>query len=149
MVKALDALNKKLADIQFDRIESGKATKFEKAEFKFWENFVEKHPKITKFVVDHKDEIDVVCDIAFAVFLAKAAYNMGQVNLAKDFDNWKTLGMGAAVDGKKLQVQSLVTTPKGLTGTVANSTTNPADMMDIANKAIEALANNGVTFSAF
>lgn len=144
MVKVIDAITKKLTDIQFKRIDSGEATEIEKADYNFWEKFVEDHPKFSKFVHDNRDAIDIVFDILLTVGVAKLAYNIGQVNLAKDFADWKTLGIGGVVDGKTLQIQSLVTTPKGLTGTVATSTTNPADMMDIIHKATEALANNGV-----
>lgn len=148
MVTTIDAIAEKLTDIKIKRYEADKSTKLEKAEFEFWKNFVDKHPKFCKFVHDHRKAIDITCDVVMTVCIAKIAYNIGQINLAKDLENWKVLGVAAYPDDKSLQIQSLVTLPKSqVTGTVVVSTDDTVEMMQIANQVIEALHNNGVEFT--
>ena len=147
MVTTIDAIANKLADIKIKRFEADKSTKLEKAEFEFWKNFVDKHPKFCKFVHDHRTAIDVTCDVVMTVCIAKLAYNIGQIDLAKDLSCWKTNSINAVVNDKELGFVASFTTPKGITADCVTSTKDTASMMQIANQVIEALHNNGVEFT--
>ena len=144
MVKIIEQFEK----AQAKRLIEGKGNGIDKATDKWAAKFVEKHPKISTFIATHKNAIDVAFDIVLTFEVAMIGYNIGKISLARDLcaDVPAEAAIDLTCEGRAVMITAKSITPKGLPRTYKIETNEKPLLMDIANKAIEALHNNGVEF---
>lgn len=144
MVKVVEAICHK----SIDRIEDGKGTKLDTLAEKWAKKFVDKHPKISSFIVQHEEAINITFDILFAVDMIWLGYNMGKGALYKDLAGPIPANIDSKLvnDGKTLVITASGVTKKGLAVTRNIGVSETPKLMTIANQAIESLHNNGVDF---
>ena len=147
MIKLIDAMVEK----QAKRIEEGKATKIEKAihdrNMKFWS----KHPKLSKFVLEHEKGVDIACDVAMTIALVNLGYQFGKISMLKSFNSGVTDAKAALAlvdDGKMLSVVTTCTHKNGIEVMTGFKLKDPSDLLKVVNKATEALKNQGVDIHA-
>ena len=147
MIKLIDAMVEK----QAKRIEEGKATKIEKAihdrNMKFWS----KHPKLSKFVLEHEKGVDIACDVAMTIALVNLGYQFGKISMLKSFNSGVTDAKAALAlvdEGKNLSVVTTCTHKNGIEVMTGFKLKDPSDLLKVVYKATEALKNQGVDIHA-
>ena len=147
MIKIIDAMVEK----QAKRIEEGKATKIEKAmhdrNMKFWS----KHPKLSKFVLEHQKGVDIACDVAMTIALVNLGYQLGKAGMLKEFNSGVTDAKAALAlvdEGKNLSVVTTCMHKNGIEVMTGFKLKDPSDLLKVVNKATEALKNQGVDIHA-
>lgn len=147
MLKIIDAMVEK----QAKRIEEGKATKIEKAmhdrNMKFWS----KHPKLSKFVLEHQKGVDIACDVAMTIALVNLGYQFGKIGMLKAFNSGVTDASAAfslADEGKNLSVVSTCVHKNGIEVVTGFKVKESSDLLKVVNVATEALKNQGVDIHA-
>ena len=137
MIKIIDAMVEK----QAKRIEEGKATKIEKAihdrNMKFWS----KHPKLSKFVLEHQKGVDIACDVAMTIALVNLGYQFGKIGMLK-------AAFSLADEGKNLSVVSTCVHKNGIEVVTGFKVKESSDLLKVVNVATEALKNQGVDIHA-
>lgn len=143
MLKIVDAL----VDRRNRRVVEGTANKLEQKQYDNTRKFYEKHPKLCKFVVDHKTAIGVALDVALTADLIFIGYQFGKVGMVKEFNKAGEIGKATVQlteGGKGIALTFENIRKSGLKTTSVFGTENPANLIAVANTAIEALKNNGV-----
>lgn len=147
MLKIIDTLVEK----QVERIDNGKATKIEKDMFDKRMKFWSKHPKLSKFIVDHKKGIDIACDVAMTAALLNLGYQLGKIGMLKSFNSGVTDATAAftlADEGKNLSVVSTCIHEGGIEVVTGFKVKESSDLLKVVNVATEALKNQGVDIHA-
>ena len=147
MLKIIDVMVEK----QAKRIEEGKATKIEKDMYDKRMKFWSKHPKLSKFVIEHQKGIDIACDVAMTAALLNLGYQLGKVGMLKSFNSGVTDATAAfslADEGKNLSVVSTCIHKDGIEVVTGFKVKESSDLLKVVNVATEALKNQGVDIHA-
>ena len=144
MIKIIDAMVEK----QAKRIEEGKGTKLDHAMVNWANKTWEKHPKIWKFIEDHKTGVDIAMDVAMTAALLNLGYQFGKSSMLKEFNSAGKVGSAVIKltdDSKGLIFAFSNVRNNGKLITATKFTTeNQANLLTMVNVAAEALKNQGV-----